>query len=87
MDKFLKGAEDMANALGTSGKGEIDRGDGKIVSWSFKGQVIGIEWKYIGICVDRATGETTTAITQSKGGAIEHSMKDLFQRLASKNAL
>lgn len=23
MDKFLKGAEDMANALGTSGKGEV----------------------------------------------------------------
>ncbi|XP_048771663.2 uncharacterized protein LOC125677577 [Ostrea edulis] len=90
MDKFgnfLKSAEDVANALGTSGSGQIDRGDGKIVTWTFKGQLMGFEWKYIGVCVDKSTGETTTAIKQSKGGAIEHSMRDLFQRLAARKAL
>lgn len=66
---------------------QIDRGDGKIVTWTFKGQLMGFEWKYIGVCVDKSTGETTTAIKQSKGGAIEHSMRDLFQRLAARNAL
>lgn len=58
-----------------------------MVSWSFKGQIDGFEWKYKGKCVDETTGETATATKQSRGGAIEHSMKDLFQKLASMNAL
>lgn len=48
---------------------------------------MGFEWKYIGICVDKATGETTTAIKTSRGGAIEHSMRDLMAKLAARGAL
>lgn len=48
---------------------------------------MGFEWKYIGVCVDRCTGETTTSVTQSKGGAIEHCLRDLFQKLAAKQEL
>ena len=57
------------------------------MNWSFKGQLMGFEWKYIGICVDQATGETATAVKQSRDGSIEHSMRDLFQKLAARNAL
>ncbi|XP_061192405.1 uncharacterized protein LOC133200640 [Saccostrea echinata] len=90
MDKlgsFLSGAQSLAGALGTNGEGQFDRGNGKIVKWSFKGQIMGFEWKYIGICVDQATGETATAVKQSRDGSIEHSMRDLFQKLAARGAL
>ncbi|XP_052708919.1 uncharacterized protein LOC128183801, partial [Crassostrea angulata] len=91
MDKlgsYISSAESLANTIGgTSGAGQLDRGNGKIVNWSFKGQRMGFEWKYIGICVDQATGETTTVVKQSRAGSIEHSMRDLFQRLAARNAL
>ncbi|XP_078315567.1 uncharacterized protein LOC144619977 [Crassostrea virginica] len=90
MDKlgsFISSAETLAATLGTSGAGQIDRGNGKMVNWSFKGQLMGFEWKYIGICVDQATGETATAVKQSRDGSIEHSMRDLFQKLAARNAL
>uniref|UniRef100_A0A8W8JRU9 Uncharacterized protein n=2 Tax=Magallana gigas TaxID=29159 RepID=A0A8W8JRU9_MAGGI len=91
MDKLgacISSAETLANTIGgTSGAGQLDRGNGKVINWSFKGQLMGIEWKYIGICVDQATGETATAVKQSRAGSIEHSMRDLFQRLAARNAL
>jgi hypothetical protein len=48
---------------------------------------MGFQWKYIGICVDTTTGETGTAITKSREGAIKHAIKDLFDRLAAKNLL
>ncbi|XP_061180309.1 uncharacterized protein LOC133188843 [Saccostrea echinata] len=85
--KVLKKAENIANAFGMSGSGEVDRGKGCIISWNFKGQLMGFEYKYLGVCVDRCTGETTTSITQSKGGAIEHCLSDLFQKLSAKHEL
>lgn len=66
---------------------KFDRGNGKMVSWSFKGQMMGFQWKYIGLCVDTTTGETGTAVTASRDGAIKHSTKDLFQKLTAKNLL
>ena len=84
---FISAAESLAATLGTSGSGQLDRGNGKMVKWSFQGQLMGFEWKYIGIAVDTSTGETCTAVKQSRAGAIEHSMRDLFGRLAARNAL
>ena len=57
------------------------------MNWSFKGQLMGLKWKYIGICVDQATGETATAVKHSRTGSIEHSMRDLFQKLGARGAL
>uniref|UniRef100_A0A8W8JMD5 Uncharacterized protein n=1 Tax=Magallana gigas TaxID=29159 RepID=A0A8W8JMD5_MAGGI len=76
----------MDNIIGGT-PGQFDRGNGNMVNWSYKGQFMGFEWKYIATCVDQATGETATAVKQSRAGAIEHAMRDLFQRLAARNAL
>jgi hypothetical protein len=66
---------------------KFDRGNGKMVTWSFKGQMMGFQWKYIGICVDTTSGETGTAITESRDGAIKHATKDLFGKLSARNLL
>uniref|UniRef100_K1PJH9 Uncharacterized protein n=1 Tax=Magallana gigas TaxID=29159 RepID=K1PJH9_MAGGI len=65
----------------------FDRGNGKIVSWSFKGKLMGFKWKFIGICVDQATGTTTTSVTKGRAGAIEHCLKDLFQKIGARQEL
>uniref|UniRef100_A0A8W8JLD3 Uncharacterized protein n=1 Tax=Magallana gigas TaxID=29159 RepID=A0A8W8JLD3_MAGGI len=77
----------LVNVIGTSGAGQFDCGNGEMVNWSFKGQFMGFQWKYIGICVDQTTVETATAVKQSSAGSLEQSMRDLFQRLAARNAL
>uniref|UniRef100_K1QP13 Uncharacterized protein n=1 Tax=Magallana gigas TaxID=29159 RepID=K1QP13_MAGGI len=65
----------------------FDRGDGKTVSWSFTGKLMGIKWKYIGICVDQATGTTTTSVKNSRDGSVEHCLRDLFQKLGARQEL
>ncbi|XP_052710651.1 uncharacterized protein LOC128185023 isoform X1 [Crassostrea angulata] len=88
LGSFISSAESLANAIGgTSGSGQFDRGNGKIVSWSFKGKLMGFKWKYIGICVDQATGTTTTSVTKGRAGAIEHCLKDLFQKIGARQEL
>lgn len=72
---------------GSSGSGQFDRGDGKTVSWSFTGKLMGFKWKYIGVCVDQATGTTTTAVKKSREGSVEHCLRDLFQKLGARQEL
>lgn len=88
LGSFLSSAESLVNAIGgTSGSGQFDRGDGKTVSWSFTGKLMGIKWKYIGICVDQATGTTTTSVRNSRDGSVEHCLRDLFQKLGARQEL
>ncbi|XP_034334369.2 uncharacterized protein [Magallana gigas] len=88
LGSFISSAESLANAIGgTSGSAQFDRGNGKIVSWSFTGKLMGFKWKYIGICVNQATGTTTTSVTKGRAGAIEHCLKDLFQKIGARQEL
>ncbi|XP_061180310.1 uncharacterized protein LOC133188844 isoform X1 [Saccostrea echinata] len=77
----------LAKASGTENSGKVERGRGCTVNWSFKGQMMGFQWKYIGVCVDSCTGQSATSVTHSRDGAIEHCLRDLFQKLSSKNEL
>lgn len=88
LGSFISSAESLVNAIGgTSGSGQFDRGDGKTVSWSFTGKLMGFKWKYIGVCVDQATGTTTTAVKKSREGSVEHCLRDLFQKLGARQEL
>lgn len=64
-----------------------DSGNGKTVSWSFTGKLMGIKWKYIGVCVDQATGMTTTSVKNSRGGSVEHCLREVFQKLSARQEL
>jgi hypothetical protein len=66
---------------------QIDRGDGKMVTWSYEGHFHKWKWKYKGRCVDQSTGEVGKSHTNSRVGAIEHAFRDLVQKLVARNAL
>lgn len=46
---------------------------------------MGFEWKQIGTCVDQCTGESSTTINSSKGGAIEQCLDNLLLKLKKKD--
>lgn len=48
---------------------------------------MGFEWKYYGTCIDECTGLSSSAITYSKGGAIEQCLRDLLLKLETKKRI
>ena len=44
--------------------------------------MIGLEWKYMGICTDSCTHEAETVFYYSKGGTIEHCLENLMRKIA-----
>lgn len=75
-------ATDIANSLGTSGEGKIDRGEGCTISWSFKGMLMGIKWKYMGTCTDSCAKQTSVVFTNSKAGAVENCIEKLMAKIS-----
>ncbi|XP_061180311.1 uncharacterized protein LOC133188844 isoform X2 [Saccostrea echinata] len=84
---ILNNALGFAEALGTSGSGEVDRGRGCTIHWKFNGKISGLKWKYAGKCSDSCTGLSAKSTTHSRDGAIEHCLRDLFDRLSARNEL
>ncbi|XP_052807427.1 uncharacterized protein LOC128236546 [Mya arenaria] len=82
VDEFVQIGTHLAGTLGTKDSGEIPFGeDGRTISWSFKGKMIGFQWKYMGICTDSKTGHTETVFMESRGGALDHCLTNLIGRL------
>ncbi|XP_045195451.2 uncharacterized protein LOC123550974 isoform X2 [Mercenaria mercenaria] len=82
LEDFLSMATNIAGALGTKNSGQIPRGNGCVINWSFQGMLAGIEWKYMGVCTDSCTHETETVFKQSRGGAVEHCLHNLMRKIA-----
>ncbi|XP_071133342.1 uncharacterized protein [Mytilus edulis] len=75
----------ITNAISEStGGGQIYRKPDCAISWTFNGMLMGFEWKYYGTCIDECTGLSSSAITYSKGGAIEKCLRDLLLKLETK---
>lgn len=84
LDDILRVATDIAGALGTQNSGVIPRSNGCFINWSYQGMIKGLEWKYMGVCTDSCTKEVETVFTKSRGGAVEHCLKNLLTRVAAK---
>ncbi|XP_060570015.1 uncharacterized protein LOC132728388 [Ruditapes philippinarum] len=82
LSDFLSMATDIAGALGTESSGQFERGKGCTINWSYKGQMIGFKWKYIGICSDSCTKEVETVFYNSRAGSIEHCLENLYHKIA-----
>jgi hypothetical protein len=61
---------------------QFERGKGCTINWSYKGQMIGFKWKYIGICSDSCTKEVETVFYNSRAGSIEHCLENLYHKIA-----
>lgn len=71
----------IANAMGTSGEGQIPLKEGCVINWSFKGGFSGFRWKYTGTCTDSCTKQTETVKKNSRGGAVEHCIQNLMNKI------
>ncbi|XP_045198881.1 uncharacterized protein LOC123553198 [Mercenaria mercenaria] len=87
LEDFLSMATNLAGSLGTKNSGQIPRGNGCVINWSFQGMLMGLEWRYMGVCTDSCTYETETVFKQSRGGAVEHCLQNLMRKIARHGEL
>ncbi|XP_052807426.1 uncharacterized protein LOC128236545 [Mya arenaria] len=79
-DKICKMLQDFVKTASRAGVIPFGE-DGRTISWSFKGMMVGFHWKYMGICTDSKTGHTETVFMESRGGAMDHCLTNLIGRL------
>ena len=66
---------------------QIPRGKGCNIKWSIQGTLRGLEWKWVGTCIDKCTGITEVHTKYSRDGALEHCLTALNKKLLQKGEL
>ena len=66
---------------------QIPRGNGCDIKWSIRGTLRGLEWKWVGTCIDKCTGITEVHTKYSRDGALEHCLTALNKKLLERGEL
>ena len=66
---------------------QMSRGNGCDITWNIHTTTHGIKLKWRCVCADACTGITEVETKNSRDGSLEHCLKGLFRKLATRGEL
>ncbi|XP_013420245.1 uncharacterized protein LOC106180713 [Lingula anatina] len=82
---LLRGGVRIADQL-TGINGQVDRGNNCAINWNVN-IYPGFKVRWMGVCVDTCTGVTSVSKKNSRSGALEHCLEDIYTKMARRGLL